>query len=93
MHPDKAPNFKDKAVLFYLANSEYDTTIHNPTFELQNGKLFVTGRIVEGSSQNGWLSGLAVSLMWDQIQGYVIFESDEDYISRLALAFKKGKLQ
>jgi hypothetical protein len=92
MVDEQLPDFKDKVVLFYLTNSEYDTALHNPRFEMQNDRLFLTGNVIEGCSTNDWLSGLIASVAWDCVEGYVIFESAEDYLSRLSLAWQDKKL-
>ncbi len=93
MNTEKLPDFKNKTVLFQMTNLEFDNTIQNPSFEMQHGRLFLVGKIVEGSSQNDWLSGLTASVAWDHVQGYVIFDSPEDYISRLSLAWRDKNLQ
>ena len=87
MYRDKLPDFKNKTVLFRMINVEIDTTIENPMFEMLSGRLFVTGRMTEGSSQNDWLAGLVTSLAWDCVQGYVVFDSLEDYLARASLAW------
>ena len=93
MNIEKLPDFKNKTVMLQMTNSEYDSTIQDPIFEMQNDRLFLVGKIVEGSSQNDWLSGLTISIAWEHIQGYVIFDSPQDYLSRLSLAWKDKKLQ
>ena len=87
MKNENLPDFENKTVLFRMINIEIDTTIENPVFEMHNGRLFVTGRMAEGSSQNDWLAGLVTSLAWDCVQGYVVFASTEEYLSRASMAW------
>ena len=45
MLKENFPDFKNKTVLFRTANLESDSTIEDPVFEQQYGRLFVTGKL------------------------------------------------
>lgn len=93
MHKDRSPDFKNKTVLFRTVHLESDATIEDPVFELQNGRLFVTGKMADGSSENDWLSGLVTSLAWDSVIGYVVFENTKEYLTRATQAWGDKTLQ
>ena len=69
---------------FYLANVpiEYPVTLDSPIFERQAGRMFVVGKVV-ASASNDWASGVLVSVAWDQVTQYMVFDSEKDFTSRI----------
>ena len=92
MNIEKLPNFENKTVLFRMAIIENDAALENPVFETLNGRLFVTGIMPEGTSENDWCAGLLTSLAWDAVQGYTVFEDTADYLSRASQAWGNQRL-
>lgn len=70
------PDFSGKCVSLKLKGPETDSIeIDNPVFERQLGRIFISGVSPEGSTESGWLTGNAVSVAWDQVSEYYVFES------------------
>ncbi len=88
---DTKPNFKGKVLSVLCVNEDTSQLISNPTFESQVGRVFLTGTVPKDSSQDNWMEGLKVSIAWNTVQDYVIFESIDDYLTRLNSNDKKKK--
>ncbi len=86
-------NFAGKVVFIYKANRENDVALENPRIEIHNGRTFLVGIIPDGGSANDWMSGLTAYVAWDQIEELVIFDSIEDYFSRLSQSWIDQQLQ
>jgi hypothetical protein len=79
------PNFSGKLVFIYHVGSrepETSTTLVNPQFELQGGRLFLCGEPAPGDTPNDWIVGCRLCLAWDTVESYVVFESLSDYKAR-----------
>ncbi len=81
---DSLPDFGDKAVTFYLANVpfEYAVTLDSPSLERQAGRVFAVGKVLPSGSHD-WTSGVRVSVAWDQISQYIVFDSAEEFAGRI----------
>jgi hypothetical protein len=70
------PDFSGKCVSIKLKGTTTDSIeIDNPVFECQLGRIFISGVSPEGATESGWLDGNAVSVAWDQVSEYYVFES------------------
>ncbi len=88
---DTKPNFNGKVLSVLCINEDTSQLISDPAFESQVGRVFLTGTVPKESSQDNWMEGLKVSIAWDTVQDYVIFESIDDYLTRLHSNDKKKK--
>ena len=81
---DRLPDFKGKIVTFYCANipPEYATSLVSPSFEQQAGRLFVVGNSAT-HLRSHWDDGLYSAVAWDQVASYVVFESLDEYQTRV----------
>ena len=93
MQSQNTLDLSQKIVFIYKANGENDVALEYPRTEFHNGRYFLVGRVPEGGSSNDWLSGLTTYVAWDQIEEFVVFESIEDYFSRISMAWTDKKLQ
>jgi hypothetical protein len=81
------PNFHGKTVSFQVRAKREHQLLSDPVFEVQGGRLFVTGTCpVLGF----WPDGLSAGFAWDLVESYCIYESVEDYRSRTEM-YKKSK--
>ncbi len=76
-------NLLNKIVLIYKKNSQHEVTLYSPVFEDHNERLFLVGNVSEGASENDWLSGIKTYVAWDQVEEFSVFDSKEEYLSRL----------
>jgi len=63
------------------------------SFEMQAGRLFLSGTnvpCIPGS--HNWTDGVRRLVAWDSIEGYMVFDSVEDYYSRLILPTQNPNL-
>ena len=81
---DSMPDFSNKAVTFYLANVplEYAVTLESPSLEVQAGRVFAVGNAVPSASHD-WASGVRVSVAWDQVSQYLVFDTAEEYSKKV----------
>ena len=57
--------------------SEDSIEINNPVFEKQLGRIFITGISPDGATESGWLKGKTVSVAWEQVAEYYVFENEK----------------
>jgi len=83
------PDFSDKILLIYLGNrnSEESVVLENAAFQVQGDKIFMVGRIAEGTTPNDWASGVITAVAWDSIEQYLVFDSLQEYMDRVARSF------
>jgi hypothetical protein len=84
-----------KVVLIYLANPPEEfaggIAVGDPQVVELEGRKFVAGKSPEGL--NDWVSGLRISVAFDQIAHLIEFDSEEEFMERSeqALAGFGGK--
>ena len=86
-------DFSNKIVLIFKTNSQHEVTLLSPAFETHHGKLFLVGKICKGGSANDWQLGIKTYVAWDQIEEFSVFDSENDYLSRLAQGASDNLLQ
>ena len=89
MSEEKLPDFAGKLVLFYTAGAprgiQDGILMEFITFTEYGGKLFLTGRIPSVDEKGmDWVSNLQAGISWNDVTHYMVFDSREDYISRMA---------
>ena len=83
------PDFSGKIVLLYLENraSEDSVVLENAAFQIQGDKIFLVGRIAEGTTPNDWASGVDTAVSCDSIEQYLVFDSLQEYMDRVARSY------
>ena len=78
------PDFSGKAILFDTIGKLSDEAflVENVKFEIQAGKLFITGNMANAGGSDNYSRGLPVGIAWDQIQSYIVFDSVQQFIQR-----------
>ena len=88
---DNLPDFSGKVVTFYCVNEppEGAVALISPNFAKQGGRLFVLGRLAP-DQVGRWDDGLQSAVAWDQVNNYVIFQSLDDYRTRVAAFYARS---
>jgi len=89
------PDIEDKIILIYLSSrpDEHNAVLQKAHFENQGGRIFIVGEFAEGTTANDWASGVSTAIAWDQIEQYLVFDSLEDYFSRMSRAWDSPTMQ
>ena len=75
-------NYDGKVVVFTVSESDYPTRgILNPKLEQQAGRTFIVGIVPK--YDGGYGEGKACAVAWDTIRDYIVFDSEEEYITQL----------
>ena len=51
----------------------------------------MVGAVPKKASQDDWMEGLPCAIAWDTVQDYVVFQSIDDYLTRLENGPRKKK--
>ncbi len=81
----RLPDFTNKVISVSIAGEEDGRCIENPRWETQGGRLFLVGSVPRGGSTNDWCDGIPSAVAWDQVTDYLVFDSAEHYLLRLAV--------
>lgn len=87
------PDFTGK----YISITKFGTDsrsveIETPLFENQGGRIFITGTAPKGLSKLGWLEGVKVSIAWDQVLEYYVFDDEHAFSKAISVkAAKEGR--
>jgi hypothetical protein len=85
------PDFKGKILVVYTLNPpqamQNGTALEYTEFKTFGNRLFIVGRVPDIGSDE-WDSNLQTAVAWDAVQSYLVFDSKQDYITRL----QKGRL-
>ena len=78
---ESIPNFSGKCISIKTLGSDQESIeIDNPIFENQLGRIFISGVSPKGATESGWIEGKSVSVAWDQVSEYYVFESEGAFI-------------
>lgn len=88
MDTESLPDFHGKLVVFYISNApdalQDGAVLEYISFKKFGDKLFVVGRVPEIDAENGdWIANLQGGIAWDAVTSYLIFDSRENYLSRM----------
>lgn len=91
MAETRLPNFSGKLVLFYTSNSprgiQDGVLMEFVSFIDYGERLFLTGRIPSVDEKDmDWVSNLQAGISWDDVTHYIVFDSREEYLSRMGVA-------
>lgn len=86
------PNFTGKLLVVHLIGRDGQVTniIQDARFEIQAGRLFLVGEIVQNPVDNLPLAGLKNAMAWDQVADYTVVDSVDDLLKRLGITGKKN---
>ena len=92
---DTLPNFLGKYIsIIKFGSDERSVELEDPLLENQGGRIFITGIAPKGISKLGWVEGVRISIAWDHVLEYYVFE-DEDAFTKVinvkALNDKRGR--
>jgi hypothetical protein len=85
------PSFAGKVLSVLCQYEDTSQLIADPKFDIQGDRLFLVGTVPKKSSQDNWMEGLPCAIAWATVQDYVIFDSIEDYLTRLNSKPRKSK--
>lgn len=77
------PDFAGKIVKTYFLNQEaqrYCISLISPTFEIQHGRLFLTGKVTNPDA--GWGEATVLYVAWDSISFYSVEPIEERHRRR-----------
>jgi hypothetical protein len=77
------PKVAGKVLSVLCVGEDTGQLIYDPSFEEQGGRLFLVGTVPKEASQDNWMEGLPHAIAWETVQDYVIFDSMDDYLTRL----------
>lgn len=86
-------NLLNKIVLLYKINCQHEITLKSSVFETHHDRLFLVGNVSKGGSANDWLLDVKTYIAWDQVEEFSVFDSEEEYLSRLAQSNPDKTLQ
>jgi hypothetical protein len=89
------PDFSGKIVLIYLVNrsDDYNVVMQHATLENQAGKIFIVGEFAEGTTASDWAAGIRTAVSWENVEQYLVFDSIEDYYSRMSIGWDDRTVQ
>ncbi len=70
-------DFTDKVVSFGTVGDTL--ALKNIKFQMQNGKLFVTGNIPKGATTNDWAINRPCAIEWNSVTDYIVFDNEQQY--------------
>lgn len=78
---ESIPDFSGKCISIKTLGSDKESIeIDNPIFENQLGRIFISGVSPKGATESGWVEGKNVSVAWDQVSEYYVFENEGAFI-------------
>ncbi len=89
MEETKLPDFKGKIVLLYTRNApraiQDGIVLEYASFEKYDSRLFLNGRVPSVDDKGTyWVSNLKAGLAWEDVSHFIVFDSRDEYISRVA---------
>ncbi len=69
--------FTDKVVSFGTVGDTL--AMKGIQFQMQNGKLFVTGNVPKGATTNDWAIDRPCAIEWNSVTDYMIFDDENQY--------------
>jgi hypothetical protein len=79
------PNFRNRLVALALSDDPETpfTILEQTRFELQGGRVFLTGIVPEGVHEDNWCAGVACAVAWEAVLEYYLFDSVDDYLEKI----------
>ncbi len=77
---NRLPDFSGKCLSIKIEGSSYMHDLFDPQFEVQGGRLFLTGHIPEGASESNWADGSTAAIVWKNVSDYIVFDDLESYV-------------
>jgi len=82
-------SFANRILSVLCIGEDTGQLIANPVWETQGGRLFLVGTVPKKASQDNWMEVLPCAIAWDTVQDHVVFQSINDYLTRLENGPKK----
>lgn len=88
------PDFSDKVLLVYLVGRPLEDAVvlKRPRFDVQGTKAFLVGQFADGTTPNDWATDVPTAISWDNVEQYMVFESLEDYFTRISMTYDKENM-
>jgi hypothetical protein len=86
----RLPSFANCVLSVVCVGEDTGQLIANAAWETQGGRLFLVGTVPKKASQDDWMEGLSCAIAWDTVQDYVVFQSIDDYLTRLESGPRKS---
>jgi hypothetical protein len=87
MKKNEYPDFSNKVVILYLANSPRaladGIALESPSFKTIGEIVYLVGHHPTGSEGNNWLSNLEGGVIWSSVVHYLVIDSTEEYLQRI----------
>lgn len=84
------PDFSGKYMsITKFGDESRSVEIENPLFENLGGRIFITGIAPRGSSKLGWLDGVRVSIAWEQVLEYYVFDDANTFAKAIHVKASK----
>ncbi len=89
------PDFTGKIVLIYLVNrsDDYNVVLQNASLENHAGKIFIIGEFAEGTTASDWAADIRTAVSWENVEQYLVFDSLEEYYSRMSIGWNDRTVQ
>ncbi|MFK8029251.1 MAG: hypothetical protein AB8G18_03365 [Gammaproteobacteria bacterium] len=66
-------------------STERDTlALKNISFEIRNGRTFVTGNVPAANTKNDWAIERPAGIAWDAVTDFIVFDSEDQFIELMA---------
>ena len=86
------PDFAGKHVMFREYGKPGTThLLEDVVFETKDGVVLVVGRYSEGLPTDSWVRGLVVGIAWNSVLNFTVFDSADDYRTRLTTWNRRHK--
>ncbi|MGB0943190.1 MAG: hypothetical protein ACPGUE_12340 [Marinomonas sp.] len=84
------PDFSGKYMsITKFGEESRSVEIEDPLFENLGGRIFITGIAPRGSSKLGWLDGVRVSIAWEQVLEYYVFDDAKTFAKAIHVKASK----
>lgn len=84
------PDFSGKYIsITKFGPDSRSVEMENPLFENLGGRIFITGVAPRGSSKLGWLEGIRVSIAWEQVLEYYVFDDENTFAKAISVKASK----
>ena len=72
---------------------DYNVVLQDANLENQAGKLFIVGEFAAGTTSGDWAPGVPTAVSWDNVEQYLVFDTIEDYFTRMSLGWNDRTMQ
>jgi len=78
-------NFTNENAIFAGKVASFSTVdetlaLKNIKLEIIANRMFITGEIPKGATQNDWAKDRPSAIVWESVTDYIIFDSEDQYV-------------